>query len=136
MRQIGDRYVLAIMLNNLGNAVRAQGDYDQTSALYRESLTINRELGERWAVAYLLEDIGGLAALEGQADLALRLIGAAAVLRETIGAPLSAAERAKLDRLLEPARRAIGPEAQSALEAEGRAWPLERAIEYALSDQP
>jgi adenylate cyclase len=135
-REVGDRMATANSLNNLGNVVRAQGDYDLARSLYRESLAINRELGERWAIAYLLEDSGALAVLEGQSDRALRLIGAAAALRDAIGSPLSAAERTKLDRLVAPARQVLAPEAQSALEAEGRAWLLEQAIEYALSDQP
>jgi adenylate cyclase len=135
-REVGDRMATANSLNNLGNVARAQSDFASAQALYHESLDINRELGERWAIAYLLEDFGGLAALEGQPARALRLVGAAAALREAIGAPLSAAERAKLERLLAPARQAIEPEGQSALEAEGRAWPPERAMDYALSDQP
>ncbi len=134
-RQCGDRWSTANSLNNLGNVVRSQGDYDLARALYRESLSINRELGERWSVAYLLEDIGGLAALEQQPDRALRLIGAAAALRETIRAPLSAVERVKLDRLLMLSRQALDLDRQGALEAEGKAWPLEYAIDYALSDQ-
>jgi tetratricopeptide (TPR) repeat protein len=134
-REVGDRWATANSLNNLGNVVRTQGDYEQARALYHESLIINREMGDKWALAYLLEDIGGLAALQGQADRALRLTGAAAALRETIGAPLSAVDSAQLDRLLAPARLAIDLETQHALEADGKAWPLERAIEYALSDQ-
>ncbi len=134
-REVGDRWATANSLNNLGNVVRTQGDYDQARALYHESLSVNHELGDKWALAYLLEDIGGLAAVQGQNERALRLHGAAAALRETIGAPLSAMDSIKLDRLLAPARQAIEPEAQSGLEAEGKAWPLERAIDYALSDQ-
>jgi adenylate cyclase len=133
-REVGDRWATANSLNNLGNVVRAQGNYDQAQVLYRESLIINRELGDRWAVAYLLEDIGCLAALQGQAANGLRLIGAAAALREAIGAPLSAADTAKLDRLLAPARQMLDLETQRALEAEGKAWPLDRAIESALND--
>ncbi len=132
-REVGERMATANSLNNLGNVVRTQGDYDRARALYRESLTIDRELGERWAMAYLLEDIGGLAALERRPDRALRLVGAAAALREKIGAPLSAAERAKLDRLLEPARQALAADAQATAESAGRALSLDEAIEYALA---
>jgi hypothetical protein len=59
-------------------------------------------------LAYLLEDIAGLAAGMGQdptaARRALQLVAAAAQLRSEIGAPLSTAEQAKLDHLIEPAR--------------------------------
>ena len=132
-REVGDRMATANSLNNLGNVARAQGNYADARAFYYESLTINRELGERWAIAYLLEDFGSLAALEGEAPRTLRLIGAAAALREAIGAPLSAAERAKLDRLLAPARQVIESDRQIALEAEGRTWSMDQAITYALN---
>jgi hypothetical protein len=71
--------------------------------------------------------------LEHQPDRALRLIGAAAALREAIGAPLSAAERAKLDRLLEPVRQALSPAEQAAAESAGKVLPPDEALEYALA---
>ena len=132
LREIGDRYNLANALDNLGNVVRAQGDYPTARALYRQSLITTRDLGDRWTVAYLLEDIGGLAALEGEAERALRLVGAAAALREAIGAPLSPTEQAKLDRMLETARSTISESAQAATLAKGRAMSLDQAIDYAL----
>jgi hypothetical protein len=48
---------------------------------------------------------------------------------------LSAAERVKLDRLLALPRQVLDLDRQRVLEAEGKAWPLEQAIDYALSDQ-
>jgi tetratricopeptide (TPR) repeat protein len=131
-REIGDRWAIANALNNLGNAVRAQGRYSRARTLYEEALTINRDLGDKTAIAYLLEDIGGLAALEGEAVRALHLTGAAQSVREEIGSPLPPAEQVKLDRMLESARQALGPEQIEAVMAEGQAWSLETAIDYAL----
>ena len=93
---------------------------------------IYREIGDRWALAYLLEDMGGLAALQEQADHALRLVGAAAALREAIGSPLSIAEKNKLEALLAPARQALAEAAQEAALNAGHALSLTQAIEYAL----
>jgi adenylate cyclase len=131
-REVGDRYHIANALNNLGNVARAQGDYTEAHALYEESLTINRDLGDGWAIAYLLEDIGGLAALQGQPGRALRLSGAAAALRETINAPLPPAEQDKLERMLAPARQALGETATASAVAEGRAMSMEQAIDMAF----
>ncbi len=131
-RKVGDRWRIANSLNNLGNVTRVQGDYEAARALYEESLIINRELGDSWAIAYLLEDIGGLAALQQQTERALRLIGTAAVLRETINSPLSPAEQDKLERLIGPARQILGESRTAAAEAEGRAMSLEQAITDAL----
>ena len=73
-----------------------------------------------------------MAALEGQSDRALRLVGAAEVLRETIGAPLPAAEQATLQRLLEPVRQTLGDTVSASAITEGRTLALDQAIDYAL----
>ncbi len=110
---------------------RDQGDYVAAHGLYHESLTINRELGDAWGLAYLLEDTGALAAREGHAARAYRLVGAAAALRETIGAPRSASEQTQLERNLEPARQVLGEADQAQAQAEGHAMSMEQAFEYA-----
>ncbi len=133
-REVGDPWAIANALNNLANLARTQGDYEEACGLYRESLVTYRVLGDRWALAYLFEDVGCLAALRGYPARALRLAGAASVLREEIGAPLSAAERTKLEEGLAPARQALGEEEAAAAQAEGRGLTPEAAIELALAD--
>jgi hypothetical protein len=64
---------------------------------------------------------------------ALRLAGAAAALRQSVGAPLPPAERARLDQNLEAARQAMSNTAGAAAWMEGWAMPAEKAIAYALS---
>ncbi len=129
-RDIGDRFEIANILHNLANVTRDQGDYTASASLYDESLATLWELGERWLLAYVLEDMGGLAALEGQPERALRLVGTAAALREEIGSSLSPAEQELLGKMLDPARQTLGV-AAAAIEAEGRAIPLEQAVQYA-----
>ena len=91
-----------------------------------------RSLGEWRAIAFVLEDFGGLAAAQGQPERALRLAGAAAALREALGAPLPPTERARLERWLAPARDALDEAAQASAHAAGRAMSLEDAMSYAL----
>ena len=131
-RATGDRSAIAISLNNLGKALTAQGDYGQARATLREAIQINGDLGEPWARNYLLEDIGVLAARTGQPERALRLAGAAAALREAIGAPLSPPEQAQLDAALAPARAALGEAERDAATSQGRAMTAEQAVEEAL----
>ena len=135
-REVGDQWGIATTLHNLANAARGQENYDEARGRYEESLTIARELGDGRTIAYLLGDMGGLAALEGQAQRALQLVGAAEGLREDIGAPIPPADQAILDRLLEPARLALGAAVTASAMAEGRAMSLEEAIEYALQIMP
>ena len=67
------------------------------------------------------------------AERALRLAGAAAALRQSVGAPLPPVERARLDENLETARQAVSNTASAAAWVEGWAMPAEKAIAYALS---
>ena len=134
-RALGTKKGTADALTNLGNVVRDQGDYMVARSLYAESLTLYWELGDKWAITQFLEDLGVLAVAQSEPERALRLAAAAAVLREAISAPRSPSDQTGLERMLEPARQALG-EASSALAwAEGRALTLEQAIAYALEDE-
>jgi adenylate cyclase len=132
-REIGDRSVLAIALNTLANSCRGAADSESAVRLYRESLLLSHELGDRWATAYALEDIGGLAVLTDQPERALRLVGAAAALREALNAPLSPPEQALLDAALAPTRAALSAAEQSAATSQGRAMSVEQAVAEALA---
>lgn len=133
-REVGNRHMLGNALNNLGNVARAQKRYEEAWALYSESLRIYRTLGDKWALAYLFEDVGSLAAQQGEAERPLRLVAAASVLREEIGAPLSSTEASKLESALEPARAALDKAMQASAWDAGRALSLEQAIEEALAE--
>jgi non-specific serine/threonine protein kinase len=55
LRELGDRFGIAVSLSNLGNVAYGQSDYLAGKAMYEESLAIHRELGmgtaspRRWA---------------------------------------------------------------------------------------
>ncbi|HEX5691180.1 MAG TPA: tetratricopeptide repeat protein, partial [Roseiflexaceae bacterium] len=133
-RQLGEKNFSALTLNNLGDMRRAQGRYAEARALDRESLTDQYAIGDRWAIAYVLESFAALTAAEAQPERALRLAGAAAALRASIGAPLAPAEQLQLDRQLQPPRQALG-EATADIEWQaGYGLTLEQAIAFALQD--
>ena len=81
---------IAWSLNLLGYVLRAQGHHDRALAILTDSLALHWELGDRWRTASVLEAIGGLRREP-------RLLGAAAALRETLGAPIPPAERHQVD---------------------------------------
>ncbi|MCB0063980.1 MAG: tetratricopeptide repeat protein [Caldilineaceae bacterium] len=132
-REVGDRGMLGNALNNLGNVARTQRDHITAHNLYSESLTIYRELGDKYALAYLLEDVGWLVAQQNQGEAALRLVGAAEILREEIGGPLTPREEQKLQEALAPTLRALEESVQAKATAEGRTMALDEAIAYALA---
>ena len=131
-REVGDPWRTANALNNLGSAVRMLGDYNRAGALYRESLKIDHELDDKWSMAYLLEDIACLTIACGQVDRAFNLVGAAAVLRQTIGAPLSEAEQKKLDSVLDTARALLSEGDRVQARLAGEKMTLNQAVELAM----
>jgi hypothetical protein len=68
-----------------------------------------------------------------QAECALRLAGAAAALREHIGAaPRSPTDQNRLEALLEPVQKSLAEATATAAWSEGCAMPVERALEQVL----
>src|SRR5438876_389601 len=57
-RELEDKRGIAMMLVNLGELVRAGGDYYAAHSLYEEGLALARELGDRWGVGMVLHNLG------------------------------------------------------------------------------
>jgi predicted ATPase len=131
-RDIGDQWGIAGTLADMGNLAREQADYGGARLLYEESMRIFQRLEHKRGIARLLECFACSAAAEGQPERALRLAGAAAALRQGLGAPLPRTDQAMLERRLEPAREALADRDSAAVWMEGWAMPLEKAIETAL----
>jgi hypothetical protein len=131
-RELGDRWGIAGTLADLGSLSSEQRDCPTAHFLYRESLKIFQELEDKRGIARLLECFACSAAVQLQAERSLRLAGAAAALRQNIGAPLTPAEQAKLEAILDRARQALANTSVTTAWLEGRAMPVERAIEEVL----
>ena len=131
-RELGDGQTTAIALHRLGTVEDAQGGYRAAEALYRESLTILHGLGLRGRIPYSLQELAMVAAALGNPLRAARLWGAEERLREEIGPARSA--RPETDPQMRDARAAAGDGAAfDRAWQEGRAMPLEQAIEFAIS---
>ncbi len=131
-RELGDRWGIAGTLADLGTLAREERDCAVAHPLYRESLKIFQELDHKRGIARLLECCACSAATQLQSERSLRLAGAAAALRQNIGAPLPPAEQAKLESILDPARQALANTASAMAWLEGWAMPAEKAVEEAL----
>jgi len=131
-RALGDYWGIAGTLNDLGNLAREQRQAATAHSLYRESLKVFQALEHKRGIARLLECFACLATAESEPERSLRLAGAAAALRQNIGAPLTPAEQAKLEALLEPARQALSNTRSATAWLDGWSMPVERAIEEVL----
>jgi predicted ATPase len=131
-RELGDPWGVAGTLADLGALAGEQGNYPAARSLYRESIKIFQELDHKRGIARLLECFACVAAVQLEAERSLRLAGAAAALRQNIGAPLTPAEQAKLDASLCAARQALSNTVGATAWSEGWALPVEKAIEEVL----
>jgi tetratricopeptide (TPR) repeat protein len=131
-RELGDRWGIAGTLADLGSLAREQGNYSAAHSLYAESIKLFQELDHKRGIARLLECSACSAAAQREAERSLRLAGAAAALRQNIGAPLTPAEQAKLEATLQVARQALTETVGTKAWLEGGALPVEKAIEEVL----
>jgi predicted ATPase/serine/threonine protein kinase len=131
-RELNDSWGIGGSLADLGNLAREQQDYRTADTLYRESLQIFRKLEHKRGIARLLESFACSAAAQSESERALRLAGAAAALRQSIGAPLMPAEQVKLEQNLEVARRDLPITTGRNAWLEGWVMPIEKAIEDLL----
>jgi tetratricopeptide (TPR) repeat protein len=125
-RRTGDRHAQARLLANIADVAGDHGDLADAEALYQQSLAIRSELGDRLGIATALERLAGVA--EDRPERAAALLGAAAAMRDTIGAPLSAAGLARLDQFIAALHRSAESAAINRALADGRAAPLARTL--------
>lgn len=124
---------IAMATGNLGRVAWQQGDLKRAKKLYGESLAENVALDQRWQIMNAFIGLAEVELASGQARGAARLLGAAERLTESIGVtPFGWAEDI-LPGLVNATRRALREDVFEEAWHEGRAWPLERAIEEALA---
>jgi predicted ATPase/serine/threonine protein kinase len=129
-RELGDHWGVANSLADLGNLARDQANFERAQLLYRESLQIFQALEHKRGIARLLECVACSAAAQLDPERSLRLAGAAAALRQAMGAPLTLAEQKKLENSLEPAREALSNGTEKWLEGFGLS--VEKAVAEAV----
>ena len=130
MSSLGDRRGIGKMTTPLGDAVLNQGDRDAARSLYQEALKDIKDQQDKWWIAWCLE---GMASVDqDEPGRAARLFGAAAALREAIGAPRPPAFRNYHECNLTAVRDRLGQEAFEKAYTEGQKLTPEGAVEYAL----
>jgi predicted ATPase/class 3 adenylate cyclase/Tfp pilus assembly protein PilF len=127
-REIGDKWGTATSLARLGHVAQKYGDAGRARGLYAESLALQRELGNKHGIAECFEGLAEIAMAQGQRERAARLLGAAEGLRDVLGAPLPAGERARYARYLAAIRGELGEAAYVEVWAAGKGMTPEQAM--------
>jgi len=94
----------------------------------REAFRIAVQISNPRETAVVLEGIARLAELEGQTEQALALLGRAAALRDSAGAPVPPAGRAKVEIVIEAVREKLPPEDFQAIWKIGRKMKDEECL--------
>jgi predicted ATPase/serine/threonine protein kinase len=131
-RELRDGWGIASTLADLASLSCDLGNNAEARRLYGESIRMFQELGHKRGIARALECLAVSAAAQSKAEQSLHLAGAAAALRQRLGAPLAPTERPRLEKALEFARRTLGSTAGLAAWMEGWAMPVEQAVREGL----
>jgi predicted ATPase/DNA-binding CsgD family transcriptional regulator len=127
-RELGDQCNIAFTIPLLAQVVTRQGDDSAAHTLYQEGLALARTWNYPSAIASCLEGLAGMGAARGEPLWATRLWGTAEALREVIGEPIPAVERADYEQVVAAARSHLGEQAFAAAWAQGRSITPEQAL--------
>jgi len=111
-----------------------QRDFQRTRELLAESLSIRLETGDQGGMAWCLEKLAEAAHLQGRSETAVKIFGAAAALRASIGSVIDLVDRSNYDQLTAELRAALGDRAFTASWVTGETFPLREAIDVALAE--
>jgi len=134
-RELEDGWGIASALCDLARLGAAHGKHDDAENLYGESIKMFQDLGHKRGIARVLECFAVSAAAQSRPGQALRLAGAAAALRQRVGAPLIPAEQVQLEGKLQPARNKLTNTAS--LQAWSSGWEMssEEAVHEVLNSK-
>ncbi|RIQ20667.1 ATP-binding protein [Jiangella rhizosphaerae] len=123
-QRLGFREGVGWSLNLLGVVARRQGRLERAIHLLDESLAEHQELGDKWRAASVLEALAAVAQEHDNTAYAAFLLGAAAAVRDTIGAPIPLCERPDTELTLAAVRDKLGDRAFAHAWGAGQATPL------------
>ena len=126
----GHKHHIGAALSGLGRLELAQGNPQAAALHFRASLTLYKEMVDKQGAATALE---GFAQSLPATDFAARLFGAAAALRQTIGAPIPPVDQAEYTQSINTLRTTLGDQTFAVHWAEGGTLSYEQAITLALT---
>jgi tetratricopeptide (TPR) repeat protein len=127
-REMQHQHGTTEMLAALARAAIRQGDYATARRFFEESLALARQASDKLSIAADLEGLAEVVAAQRHPLWAARLWGAAAALREALGAPIPLIDRASYEAAVAAARTQLCPDRFDAAWAEGRSMTLEQVL--------
>jgi ATP/maltotriose-dependent transcriptional regulator MalT len=124
-QKVGNQGMLASTRALLGKVLAVEGDHTAARTIYEESLLRGLAIMD---IAPTVEGLAVVVAQQGETTWAVRLLAAAAALRDSLGAPLPPVSRADYERSLAAARAQLGEQASAVAWAEGQSMTWEQAL--------
>ena len=122
--------------SQLGHIARYTGDFDKAKTIYRETILGWQDIGNRGAIAHELESFAAIAIAENEPQRAHKLLGAAEALRERSNSPMTDFESGEYQQMVKSARSLLDKTESDLLWFEGRSMTMDKAIKFALGEQP
>jgi len=124
-QKVGNQGMLASTRALLAKVLAVEGDHTAARTMYEESLLRGLGIVD---IAPTVEGLAVVVAEQGETTWAVRLLAAAAALRDSLGAPLPPVCRADYERFLVAARAQLGEQAFAVAWAEGQSMTWEQAL--------
>ncbi|MEZ4664000.1 MAG: tetratricopeptide repeat protein [Caldilineaceae bacterium] len=125
---------IAAALHYLANLARKQGNGPLARSHYQESLLLFRELGDNGRYEQALYDIAFFFVQEEKPAATAQLLGATAAFRAATGVVIPPRARSVYEQTLASVRTGLGEAAFTTAWSNGRAMPLDQAVDYALAE--
>lgn len=113
----------------LGRSYIQAKEASKAGAHLRQAFRIAAQIGNPRETAVALEGIVQLAEMEGQFGQVVALLGRAAALRESVGAPLPPADQNELELIIEASREKLPPDDFQAIWIKGRNMQDEECLQ-------
>jgi hypothetical protein len=108
-------------------------DLPRATEVLGESLSIRRDIGDKGGSAWCLERLAEVAREQGSVDRAVRVFGAAAALRSSIGSIIDPVDQPKIEQALAAMSAQLGMLAFDSAWSEGQKMILDDAIKIAMN---
>ncbi|OGF57709.1 MAG: hypothetical protein A2Z21_04015 [Candidatus Fraserbacteria bacterium RBG_16_55_9] len=129
LREIGDRYVMALCLNNLGHAACGLGEFRESERHFREALITSTDMHAVPLTLYVLVEMTTLLIKQGATEEAVELLAFA------LGHPASVkATREKAQDLLAELTSRLPRKITAAAKERGKARRLEDIVDGILRE--
>jgi tetratricopeptide (TPR) repeat protein len=134
MQELGSVRNVSMIKSDLAHILRHEGRNLEAISAYRETIMEWQRMGHRAAIAHQLECMAFIAKALEQKEKALRLLGAAEILRQKIEIDMTMQEREEYDKEVSDLKANMDHAEFTSLWTEGRSMTMDAAIELAVSE--